>query len=234
MKIFDFFDEIFPLSKKQEREAKKREEEAKLKELSTPLNAFEDEISVDEELNSEAVEVTEVFEDEDDKIAVFGGIETKIEEAEEDDEAEEIFEYDDIDDALELDALDEDEEVLAEMEALDEAPEEDDLDALLREELIYLSEKLDNMERAVDTMEFSENENAKDNEFSYEYNEEFFDEEETPAFKHPELKRRHVPVRKKKSNKNPYNIDSKTAMRVGAAVIAALATYKLINPGKDE
>lgn len=228
MKIFDFFDEIFPLSKKQEREAKKREEEAKLKELSKPLNAFEDDILPEEELVSEVIEASEVVEDENDKIAIFGGIETEIEET----EAPEV----ETDELLELETLDEDEEVLAEMEALDEAPDEDDLDALLREELIYLSEKLDNMERAVDTMEFAEGENAKDNEFSYEYNEEFFAEEETPAYKHPELKRRHVPVRKKKANKNsnPYNIDSKTAMQVGAAVVAALAAYKLINPGKDE
>lgn len=230
--MFDFFDEIFPLSKKQEREAKKREEEAKLKELSKPLNAFEDEILPEEELVSEIAEASEVFEDENDKIAIFGGIETEIEEPEavESAEAEEICEEDEFYEVVDFEEY---EEVFAKAATLDEALEED-LDALLREELVYLSEKLDNMERAVDTMEFAEGENAKNGEFNYEYNEEFFAEEETPAYKHPELKRRHVPVRKKKVAKNPYNIDSKTAMQVGAAVVAALAAYKLINPGKDE
>ncbi len=240
--MFDFFDEDFPLSKKQEEEAKRL---AALKEAEKI--AEESTLEAPLELHGNEPEI-------EDTIAVFGGIEEEI--AEEPDELLELDELDDVQEIEELEALDEapeeaeeveeinefvdpfDEELAQPVEEITEAPAEepieDDIEALLHEELRSLGEKLDNMERAVDTMEFSENETSADAEFSYEYNEEFYAEEETPAYKHPELHQKKVvvPVRKKKKP-TAKNIDTKTAVQLGAAVFAAIAAISLLG-GNDE
>lgn len=60
---------------------------------------------------------------------------------------------------------------------------QDPSDEHLRESIKALSEKLDNMERIVDGMEDGELPEG----FEYEYDERYYAEDETPAFKHPEL-----------------------------------------------
>lgn len=59
----------------------------------------------------------------------------------------------------------------------------DELEAHLHAELKSLGEKLDNMERVIDEMEDGEVPEG----FEYEYNADYFSEEDTPAYKHPEL-----------------------------------------------
>ncbi len=59
----------------------------------------------------------------------------------------------------------------------------DDIEAHLHEELRSLGEKLDSMEKVVDGMEDGELPEG----FEYEYDERYYSEEDTPAYKHPEL-----------------------------------------------
>lgn len=59
----------------------------------------------------------------------------------------------------------------------------DEMEAHLHEELKSLGEKLDSMEKVVDGMEDGELPEG----FEYEYDEQYFSEEDTPAFKHSEL-----------------------------------------------
>ena len=63
----------------------------------------------------------------------------------------------------------------------------DDAEEALRAELREIVEKLDNMEKAVDAMESARSDESEDTGFSYEYDERYFAEEETPAYKYPEL-----------------------------------------------
>lgn len=66
----------------------------------------------------------------------------------------------------------------------------DDAEEALRAELREIVEKLDNMEKAVDAMESARSDESEDTGFSYEYDERYFAEEETPAYKYPELYRK--------------------------------------------
>ncbi len=116
----------------------------------------------------------------------------------------------------------------------------DDIDAALHAELKSLVEKLDDMERFVDTMDFAKDDSSDTDgaDFSYEYDDRYFAEEETPAYKYPELYKkteRTKPIRRKESENDNINIsiDKKTLFKVGAIVAATAAAVKLLS-GKDE
>lgn len=120
----------------------------------------------------------------------------------------------------------------------------DDVDAALHAELKSLVEKLDDMERFVDTMDFGREEPADsdDSDFNYEYDDRYFAEEETPAYKYPELYKKSEqpkPVRKKeqrsqsKSDNINLNINKKTLFKVGAIVAAAAAAVTLLGDKDD-
>lgn len=111
----------------------------------------------------------------------------------------------------------------------------EDIDAALHAELKSLVEKLDDMERAVDTMEFSRSEESDGEDFSYEYDDRYFAEEETPAYKYPELyKKTAEPVRKNSAGKQSgITINTKTLIKVGAIVAATAAAVKLLGQKDD-
>ncbi len=122
----------------------------------------------------------------------------------------------------------------------------DELEAHLHEELRHMSEKLDTMEKAVDEMEDGEISEG----FDYAYDERYFAEEETPAYRHPELYgSRKKPEKKKEaasgdSEKEPteyirptdinINITPATLAKAGAVVAAAVVAAKLLKPKKGK
>lgn len=134
----------------------------------------------------------------------------------------------------------------------------EEIEAHLHEELKSLGEKLDSMEKTVDEMEDGDLPDG----FEYEYDEQYFHEEETPAYKHPELyskeqqddKEEHAPKIEmtswdKTSEKGNYsrqhpaavkrgesltiNIPTKTAAIAAAAAAAAVLTA-LISKSKKK
>ncbi len=131
-----------------------------------------------------------------------------------------------------------------------EPPRYENIDDL-HEELRSLGEKLDSMEKAVDEMEDGELPEG----FDYEYDERYYSEEDTPAYKHPELYEskdgedggegrpnitmsenrnfRHaiVPVPKRPEKSLPA-ISGKTVLKAGLAVAAAVAVVKLMGKRK--
>ena len=113
----------------------------------------------------------------------------------------------------------------------------DDIEAHLHAELKSLGEKLDSMEKVVDGMEDGELPEG----FEYEYDEQWYAEEETPAYKHPELhsakkpetqKQPIVPA-KKPSSRIDISVDLKTVAKAGAAVAAAAVLYTVFKKKKD-
>lgn len=114
--------------------------------------------------------------------------------------------------------------------------EEDDLSAELRS----LTEKLDSMERAVNAMNAPAGETDDDDEpanFSYEYDERYFAEEETTAYKHPELVKKPAvkPAAKaKKASSGDMTINLKTLAKVGAVVAGAVVAAKLLSDDKKK
>lgn len=293
--MIDFFDEDFPLTKKQEELEKKKlaEEEAKRAALEAESEDAKDElpeedVQADETMPEETAEEIsdEAFEEE----SYFGELDPASEEQDrepyEDDsdidsyfedessvEAEEIFEQpaDDFEEEIEPevaeplwdelilndepdavisfsdesdDEVEVAEPVFDEEEKTDEAPisiaEEDaDRELSLHEELRRLVEKLDNMERAVDSLEQSSASVCEPG-FSYEYDERYFAEEETPAYKHPELYKKEAPAPVKKTQAKPkkdnstISINTKTLLKVGALVAATAAAVKLLDRKDDK
>lgn len=113
--------------------------------------------------------------------------------------------------------------------------EEDDLSAELRS----LTEKLDSMERAVNAMNAPAGEADNDDEpasFTYEYDERYFAEEETTAYKHPELVKKPAvkPAKAKKSLPGDMTINLKTLAKVGAVVAGAVVAAKLLSDDKKK
>ena len=131
----------------------------------------------------------------------------------------------------------------SEAETLPEPKSIDEIEAHLHEELRSLGEKLDSMEKAVDSMEDGELPEG----FDYEYDERYFSEEDTPAYKHPELygssnenedraskitmtpgkkpetKMLPVPVRRSRRNADNRNLMTAAAAAVTASIAAAVA-----------
>lgn len=256
----DFFDEDFPLSKKQEEEYNKLaqtpmtleeppvldeepdnepcfEPEEEIIPVSDEEDAIEDEVVTEEEetASEEATESYDAFDDEpiDEAFSY-----TPVEE----EDAPETLAFDFFDEPL-----DEPEE-----EVIKEEPKEEKVPAVSHEEYLArlrqmseieeqlnreiksLGEQLDSVEQKVDSLPdepiFDEEEPE---DFSYEYDERYFAEEETPAYKHPELYKKTAqakPVsKKKKTNKDELTVNVKTLLKVGAAVAATVAAVKLLS-----
>lgn len=123
----------------------------------------------------------------------------------------------------------------------------DELEAHLHEELKNLGEKLDTMEKTVDEMEDGEIQEG----FDYGYDERYFAEEETPAYRHPELYRKRQPKKtrpqvrkiKEKEKEQPeiiqptdinINITPATLAKAGAVIAAAVVAAKILKPKKDK
>lgn len=172
--------------------------------------------------------------------------EESICEPEECEEPEEIIEHDPIDSApifsLELDEpLDDGFLPDAPIVIPEQIPEEDSEDTLddLSEELRSLTEKLDSMERAVNAMNAPAGE-ADDEDipesFSYEYDDRFFAEEETTAYKHPELMKKPAAktVAKSKKASGDLTISLKTLAKVGAVVAGTVVAAKLLSDDKKK
>ncbi len=276
----DFFDEDFPLSKKQEEELNKRAqtpktlEEPIVEEAKNPnIPAYDPEndnfsyIPVDEdEPIDEAFSYTppeeddeEAFEEDleetNDEI-----VEEAAEEACEDmayepvnepvfeEDPPEVLAFDFFDEPLEEEK---DEEPAAEEEKapavshdeyLAKLRQMNEIEQQLQREIKSLGEQLDSVEMKVDSLpdestqpEADEDEQA---EFSYEYDERYFAEEETPAYKHPELYKKPAKTVKKTAKRKPakkgeVTLNVKTLLGVGAAVAAAVAAAKLLS-GDDK
>ncbi len=110
----------------------------------------------------------------------------------------------------------------------------DELQANLHAELKNLGEKLDSMERVVDGMEDAEIAEG----FDYEYDGRYFAEEETPAYRHPELYgKRSRPAAKPAAAKpaqREIKINTSTLVKAGAAIAAAVVAAKLLGSKKDD
>ncbi len=105
---------------------------------------------------------------------------------------------------------------------------DDELDKMLEE----LTEKLDSMEEAVSRM--SDDDSVEP---SYEFDERYFAEEETTAYKHPELvKKPSKPAAAKqpKRLKATLDVDLKTVAKVGAAVAGVALAVKLLSGDKKK
>lgn len=113
-----------------------------------------------------------------------------------------------------------------------EIDDDDDLDA----ELEALHARLASIEKTVDAINAeSDDYECDDSEptesFSYSYDERYFAEDETPAYKHPEIvkAKRTVKTDSKKASKDDVTINIKTLAKVGAAVAGAVVALKLLS-----
>ena len=123
-------------------------------------------------------------------------------------------------------------------------------DNSLRDEIQRLLKKLDSMEKAVDSLGQvkaasevlspvapmpAEDESENEAGFNYEYDDRYFAEEETPAYKYPELYKKPQKttvkkvVRKPKENDHTVSINTRTLLQVGAIVAATAAAVKLLD-----
>ena len=277
--MFDFFDEDFPLSKKQEEEYLKQlgegvedvEEDARedvkqameipdaeaAKEESSEEASYED--AEDIVVEKPQIDLSDIVIDEPDESITDpdDGYEDYVEEdaAEpvikdpEETKAVESVENTDFGKQNETESLQEEvgeealNETAAEAASEDAAKTEieeklasfDEIEAHLHEELRSLGEKLDNMERAVDGMDDGEISEG----FSYEYDERYFAEDETPAYRHPEL------YKSKEASKAPTAAPKKTSakestvrldslIKAGAAIAAAAVAVKLLSGGEKK
>lgn len=282
--MFDFFDEDFPLSKKQEDELKRLQakeepepapEPESLKEQEAAQPADDDIVIESPAAESEDIVLESLNEDDADdgyENEPYEYVPTPAEEyeaqvnrimSEPAEEVDEVYEEaeEDVPEAVEaadeeVEAADEEVEAGEPMGSYDEwggfvqqednAPGEtggditekiaslDEIEAHLHEELKSLGEKLDSMEKVVDGMEDGEIKEG----FEYEYDDRYFAEEETPAYKHPELygkKNLPVSVDKKKQDKNiNINIKPSAIIKAGAAFAAAAVAIKLLSGGKKK
>ena len=106
----------------------------------------------------------------------------------------------------------------------------DEIEAHLHEELRSLGEKLDSMEKVVDGMDDAEIADG----FDYEYDERYFAEEETPAYRHPELYGKsgqtvkNPPVAVKKKQSKDITVNTGTLIKAGAMIAAAALAVSLL------
>lgn len=112
--------------------------------------------------------------------------------------------------------------------------EDFDPEADLDSEIEALNSKLDDMERAVEAMT-KDLQEREEEEPTYEFDERYFAEEETPAFKYPEMVKKPKPRTVKKEQHLTVNISKenlKTAAKVGAAVAGVAIVAKLLGGKK--
>lgn len=213
----DFFDEDFPLSKKQEEERKLRETPKTLEvppvtdgeQLFAPVETEEKPETFGFDIFSEKKQDPKEYLEQLLNITSTQEEPKEVQEAntyEEPKEAvgethEEIFE--EVDLGFDMDTEAED------------IPEEDD---------VLMLEPNDDAQ----TVQFGTNG------FSYEYDERFFAEEETPAYKYPELHKKAPAPKKSKKNGISVNSDAKKLLTVGAAVATAVIASKLLGSGKKK
>lgn len=109
----------------------------------------------------------------------------------------------------------------------------DEIEAHLHEELKNLGEKLDSMERTVDNLEDGELSEG----FSYAYDGRYYAEEETPAYKHPEIYGRKQPSEKKylpvkvTEKKVGASVSKQNLIGLGVAAAAAALALGLLRLG---
>lgn len=109
----------------------------------------------------------------------------------------------------------------------------DEIEAHLHEELKNLGEKLDSMERTVDNLEDGELSEG----FSYAYDGRYYAEEETPAYKHPEIYGRKQPSEKKylpvkvPDKKVGASVSKQNLIGLGVAAAAAALALGLLRLG---
>ncbi len=247
----DFFDEDFPLSKKQEEELNKLaqtpmtleeppvlDEESNDEPCYDPIDTDEAEL-ISEDIMPEENESCDAFEDEPiDEAFSYTPVEEEIEE----EDAPETLAFDFFDEPLEEVAEEVSEEVAEEKvpavshdEYLARLRQMADIEEQLNREIKSLGEQIDSVEQKMDSLpdEPVSDDEEEPEDFSYEYDERYFAEEETPAYKHPELYKKPAQAKstsKKKSSKNDeLTVNVKTLLKVGAAVAATVAAVKLLS-----
>ncbi len=268
--MFDFFDEDFPLTKKQEGEYNKRlaeDAEKASEEEKTGVIDLEG-VTVDEpaaeefaeeaaeEHSEQEISAEERYAQEIERI-MNGAEEIAVEEspaeespaeespAEEtaEESSDEISESDMSDDEPDdgYEAEENDEPVhempSGESEPMPDISEKiaslDEIEAHLHEELKNLGEKLDSMERTVDNLEDGELSEG----FSYAYDGRYYAEEETPAYKHPEIYGRKQPSEKKylpvkvPEKKVGASVSKQNLIGLGVAAAAAALALGLLRLG---
>lgn len=277
----DFFDEVFPLSKKQEEEFNKLAQTPMTLE-EPPLDEPVIEPAYDGETSGEADEaaVTDVFEESDFEEPAEEAQPDYSYTAEHDDPIDEAFTYvipedeeevveeaveETVEEALQETAVEvEDSPATLAFDFFDEPFEEEKQEAIkepeeekapavshdeylarlrqmneieeqLQKEIKSLGEQIDSVEMKVDILDGDAAEEAQTEDligFDYEYDERFFAEEETPAYKHPEIYKKTARAKAKakpKSKKGELTINVKTLVGVGAAVATAIAAAKLLS-----
>lgn len=126
----------------------------------------------------------------------------------------------------------------------DYKPSGTEADKDLREELSRLRCKLDNVEKAVGAIEVPLADESDDHGFSYEYDERYFAEEETPAYKYPGLYKKNPAAQRRtktaKASKSKaaeksesITLNTKTLLKMGAMVAATAAAVKLLGKKDD-
>ncbi len=274
----DFFDEDFPLSKKQEEELNKLAQTPKT--LEEPPVLEEDDNQNVPAYSPEDDKFSYIPVDEDEPIDPMFSYTPVEEEYYEEDKAEEAAVPDDVPPVEEVTA-----EEKAKPEAVDLFDEEfeeeskpepeavtvshasladeylaklrqmTDIEEQLQQEIKSLGEQVDEVEMKVDNLpdeavieaeavaeavadETEADDDTEQTGFDYEYDERYFAEEETPAYKHPELYKKPAktvrrPAKRKATSKNgEITVNVKTLLGVGAAVAAAIAAAKLLGDDK--
>ncbi len=201
---------------------------------SEPENTY----SAEPEKNAAENKPSESEEDADDVIVINEDAEKKRAETAAEKAAEAEKEKTDAKDSTNNEASPKQDPILAGLEALQPMKDIDAEDAALRAELAEIVEKLDNMERAVSAMEIANAGESDSGGFSYEYDDRYFAEEETPAYKYPELYKKAEQARESsrppmRKSRGVITINTKTLIKVGAVVAAAAAAVKLLGKKDD-
>lgn len=247
--MIDFFDEDFPLTKKQEEAAlaaKEAEKESEAESLTVKQDEIpteslpQEENPTEEELQGEADDLEDLPDSEAQDTEDDGEASEQTQTSESEEETEHIIEEQTVEEPDESENAD-----LPQADSSDfpdKIPTIEDIDAALHAELKDLVEKLDNMERFVDNMESARTEeqdqaDPDSPEFSYEYDDRYFAEEETPAYKYPELYKKassgQQPRHKKASDRKNITLNKKNLLKAGAIAAAAIAAVKLLSCKDD-
>lgn len=111
----------------------------------------------------------------------------------------------------------------------------------LREELALLVEKLDEASDFGEAACGASDDESDNQDFSYEYDDRFFAEEETPAYKYPKMYAKtetvkapsRTPSKKVGKSGGILTLNTKTLLKVGAVVAATAAAVKLLGKHED-
>lgn len=248
----DFFDEDFPLTQKQENELNKLNAEARAVQEDIPEEPVTIETTVSE-VNS--YDRSDFFSD-DEETVIFEGesnctepepvceetadtmVYEQTEEVTEDIQAE-IPVQEPVPEPItepiptedETEYIPEDNITVSDNVLAEETEEEDDLSV----ELKTLNEKLASIERTVNAITAESDDEQTDSEdiepFTYSYDERYFAEDETPAYKHPEIVKAHKASKNSANriSKDDITLNVKTLAKVGAAVAGAIVALKLLS-----